>query len=438
MYFVRDPSSAPDVLRRIVTEYNSGDIETIVRAVAPSVGFDSVLSKPPPLWHDAILWRDTFYTALTANPNLPLELFIYDLPLDQATVAGLLQNPICPLLLLEDPNFLEAFSESRQTDFIRLALHNRSIPAPLLHVLTCVRDPWLALEARTHRANAEGIPGEQSSNHAPPDLAWLDETVYRLLRSEPEWVRCIPYELALHGLLRPEVAKQLENPWQDAKFRASLSELVPDALVNQCLQEAQLLSGLDRKAYNKWWAKWCQILHQIRIPPWMPFRAIYVHPEIPHYVIARRVTDGHWRPEQILAIQHPDATPGLRTLCRRNAVRQALELGYHAHESPVFYLAVRDIPTRYIPQFFSRRDIPADSIPRFMNRVRFMNLKGRWKAWLRRWKVWLRRLPFLTRLGIAFRLDDRSPDQKELRTLLLDDPNRYVRAAARKEIVWPQ
>ncbi len=50
----------------------------------------------------------------------------------------------------------------------------------------------------------------------------------------------------------------------------------------------------------------------------------------------------------------------------------------------------------------------------------------------------IKSLPFLLRLAIAFRLEDTELAHREWRTLLCNDPNRYVRAAARKEIVWPK
>jgi hypothetical protein len=33
--------------------------------------------------------------------------------------------------------------------------------------------------------------------------------------------------------------------------------------------------------------------------------------------------------------------------------------------------------------------------------------------------------------------DDADAEQQKLRMSLVDDPNRYIRAAARKEIAWP-
>jgi hypothetical protein len=139
-----------------------------------------------------------------------------------------------------------------------------------------------------------------------------------------------------------------------------------------------------------------------------------LHPEIPAWVAQEFTTD--WRPiYRIPAMLHPEASPPFVAIWRIDALHDALSgprRGYNANDCPgVFYFVLRDLPNALTGTKISINNF--NIAPGLPSRH------------------------FLVRLAVAMRLDDAVPEQRALRETLVDDPNRYVRAAARREIVWP-
>lgn len=109
---------------------------------------------------------------------------------------------------------------------------------------------------------------------------------------------------------------------------------------------------------------------------------------------------------------------------------QALKAGLIIHWrithswSGIFYLTMRCAPWELVQRMLRSRGCFPAQFGQFPDQVHMAR--------------WLTELPFLARLGCALRLKDSQPEHRELRLLLLNDTNRYVRAAARKEIAWPE
>jgi hypothetical protein len=94
---------------------------------------------------------------IAAHPNASPELLlriVNDHDYGFGYLDGIFSNPILPLLPLECPDFLSGLTPVA----IRRILSRNDTPKPLLNLLTAHPDPWIALEARTHRNFAGDMP----------------------------------------------------------------------------------------------------------------------------------------------------------------------------------------------------------------------------------------------------------------------------------------
>lgn len=400
LHRARDPHTPSDELQNIVNEYKQEEIAGII----------SRLTQHTPdgiSWHTAEdspeVWDQEFQRNVCANPNLPTDLFLSELLLTEHTVAGFLQNPVCPLLLLEYPDFVNAFGSERQLQFAAYALRQENVPRPLLQALTGISEQWLALEAQTHIGNALSASETENTERrkgTPLDLTWLDQQILERVRTEEFDIRCQLYELAWHGLIRGEVASQLENPWQDTDFHAQLRDLMRLDSVEQCVQEAKRATRLGGKAQDEWTARWKETMKS-HVREWCS--AATFHPEMPFWAVCEIKSQAKYSLSWP-AVQHPDAPPEFVAACREADFHSAISPYTMLFSPCVFYLALRDAPQNLLRK----------------------NLYGI----ARRSK----HFSFLVRLAVALRSDELDSPQQDLRLMFWNDPNYYVRAAARKEI----
>lgn len=412
----QDPNAAPNTLRQTVERDALEQALHIMHDAVEHVG--DAFSE---FFRDFQRWRRDFYAAVSAHPNLPLELFGQELPVTSLSVAGLLRNPVCPLLLFERPDFIEALSEDNRRRLTYYALQHNEIPRGLYQALMPVRDPWLALEAHTHRM--------AGTEDAVPDLAWLDARVMQQMHSEAResWrQRCLLLELGWHRLIRSTLLPSLRCQEDDNISWRGESDRIAAAFIQRaeafrwgnCLMREQWL--------NEWVLEWFEGGDRSGRGLSSVFAAVQ-HPRTPgwvHRYIASGWGEGSvvWSLHRLLTVQEATARPDLIQRFRYKALDEALccrtDLRDWWNTSPgIFYLVFRNLPTPQVRIALTRR---SDDLP-----------SGTGFA------ADIHEVSFLVRLALALRLDDTVPEQARLRQQLENDPNRYVRAAARKEIIWP-
>ncbi|MGC4043625.1 MAG: hypothetical protein QM758_07445 [Armatimonas sp.] len=195
---VYEPSSPAEVLRRVIVDETRSWFETgLVSNVIATSLFESIR-----------LWHLDFHRTVASHPNLPSELFGRDLEVNEDTVFGLLRNSALPLVLLENPDFIERLERESEDQFSQLVLQNEMAPPALLGGLKVLGDTWLTLEAQTH------IASEDPDVPVLPDFDWLDAQIISRLRGDPTSLRCLIYELVCHGLLPKEIGPV--TPWQSS------------------------------------------------------------------------------------------------------------------------------------------------------------------------------------------------------------------------------
>lgn len=416
----RNPNATGDELRGAICDEGNSWMESWRAAYRP--GELSILE-------DTDTWHQNFERTVTAHPNFPPEMLGRELEVNESTVEGLLRNPALSLILLESPGFIEALDQDNthphdpyrnQRSFVHFALQQEVIPPMVFRVLAETCDPWLTLEGRTHIASQDpDVP-------VKPDLDWLNTQVINLLRADTLFRRCLVYELAYHGLLPKDIESIL--PWRS------------ESSISTNLTPGQ--GALELVREMSWMTKWKPRERQQKLDTWIEemvyqeeiddvfthLEIVMLHPEIPGW--ARRYIYDRWvcREEEfryplqrLMVILQGKVTPTKIRQLRASAI-QATSCSWNgftnscSYCSPgIFYMTMRDLPevltgATLNPKYngFTERYSPSD----------------------------IRNTSFLVRLVVALRLEKANPKHKEWREILCSDPNRYVRAAARKEIVW--
>lgn len=411
-----DPNSTTDALRRVITDeaLTWKQAQGILQGVSE---FSSILAG-------ICLWRQDFQRAAAAHPNLPPMLFGQELDINRHTVAGLLGNPVLPLMLLEYPDFVERLGAESQGKFAQHVLLHQDVPPALLGVLAMMSDPWLALEARTHIAAAE------SDAPATAELEWLDAQIVSLLRTDTMSLRCLVHELAAHGFLSREIEPL--PPWL-ASAMSVPENIASHPTVIALLRELNSFTGQNAKERETSLLVWVEtMLTREENRAKAPFlEAALSHPGTPGWV-SKTITKGWpwgrmhcyaWSLHRLLTLRQGSATSGVITQFRNEALNEALESGNRSfgpyRSSPgIFYFVGRDLPDilqaarldsiKYT--LLGQDDLPENT----------------------------QNISFLVRLVIALRLNSATIDQQEWREILRSDPNRFVRAAACRHLVWPK
>lgn len=409
---VSNPETNPDELARVVAAQGHAWREH-------SRIHSRILSDPP---SDDGTNRDwgAFRSAVYAHPHLPPNLFAGEIPISLDTVSGLLSNPVHPRLI-EHPDFLATLSERDLLMFCGYALREPHLPSSLIQVLHRHCDPWTALEASTH---VSAIPTEEQGTK--PDLAWFDRQVIAILRQETIYRRSLLYELGWHGIVSSEI--QPLNPWEESAFRKQRSVVSPTE-VAECVRHAQAVTKQGRQGQEEWrerwvWSKTTVLGDDKDSQTTAFFQEVFEHPDTPRFV---RQYLHNWRefPSRCNLWAERSGESIWRRWCiaisRRRALREALDYRKEVYSCPgTFYLVLRDLP---VDRTGTKRTALEQANAITGN---FISVSGDYQS------------PnhFLGRLAVALHLDDADPKQRELRETLVDDPNRYVRAAARKEIAW--
>jgi hypothetical protein len=354
--------------------------------------------------------------AICAHPNLPLDVFHNGLEMNQATVGGMLSNPAFPLWLLEKPDFFETLSPGELIMFAGYALKHRELSPALLRLLTIGTTPSLALEAKTHCSALK-----EMSRPTPLTLAWLDRQIIESMREDP-YGPVLLHLLHWHGLM-PSVPA------------TALLELVDDTIsgtadgVQEWIRRARSIARYGRLFRRQWLHNWsmnnrvlssiyggCKANQDLSLKI-VNLRAILTHRRLPRSVRNDLYTTLSSRILLHLPLlEQPDVPTWFVRQSYDMARRMVLENFGQSEDGPsfygAFYLVVRDMP---------------DGI------ASVQEANPVWPVWRR-----LPDYPFPVRLAIALRLNDGEPEHCQLRSQLRDDPNVYVRAAARKEITWPE
>jgi hypothetical protein len=412
-----DPKATPDALRRVVIADRDA-LEHALHIMHDAV--EHINGDFADFFREFQRWRRHFYATVSAHPNLPLELFGQELSITPLSVAGLLRNPVCPLLLFERPDFVEALSEDNRRRLTYYALQHNEMPRGLYQALMPVRDPWLSLEAKTHR-----LAGEDT---ALPDLAWLDAQVVQQMHDEAResWrQRCLLLELGWHRLISSALLPTFRC--QEANNVSRRGET--DQIVAAFVHRAEAFRWGDCPMREQWLNEWVLELFEEGDRSGRGLSSIFAavqHPRTPgwvHRYIACGWGEGSvvWSPHRLLTVQERTVRPDLIKRFRRRAVGEALcyradPRGWWNTSPGIFYLVFRDLTTPLTGTALTTR---SDDLPHGAD---FATDIGE--------------ASFLVRLAVALRLDDTIPEQAQLRRQLGNDPNRYVRAAARKEIVW--
>jgi hypothetical protein len=259
------------------------------------------------------------------------------------------------------------------------------------------------MQARLSKANPDGIP----------DLAWLDQQVIMLLRKETDLRRSLLCELEHHDLL-PRTVHPV-NPWCEPAFQA-IRDAIPVAQVEAFVRERRTAKLWQRKDWK--WVRSDRYGEEGERAAF--FMEALAHSDLPLCVVDTLIYDVWWRSYRLTILQRSDLSPRLLQKCRQQAIEEALSYGQFPESRNTgpgtFYLVLRDLPE---PLIHLSGMVRVRNIASFFENV-------------------LRVGHFLARLAVALRLDDSDAEQKRLRMSLVDDPNRYVRAAARKEIAWPE
>jgi hypothetical protein len=254
----------------------------------------------------------------------------------------------------------------------------------------------------------------------PLDLAWLDRQVMEIMGAEPYWPALL-HVLHWHGLI-PSVAPDALPKMADDTVCAT-----PDK-VEQWVMQAQSIARDGRLWRDQWLDEWMREMRPLSVAyggrqvnnglalMLANLTALLSHPRLP--LIVRndlyRALSGRFMLHLPL-LQQSNAPTWFVRQSRYTVRRKALENFGGIVDGPgnegVFYLVLRDMP----------------------HGIEYV------KKASRPWITWglLCDHHFLARLAVALCLDDRVPEHCQLRSQLLHDPNRFVRAAAQKAVAWP-
>lgn len=409
-----DSEATADALRRVVSE--EAHTWKLAWALMCEVNESSILED---IW----LWHNKFQRVVTAHSNLPPELFGKELDVNAHTVAALLQSPVLPLILLEYPDFAEKLGKDDRYRFARFVLQHEAVPPALLGVLKTLNDPWFALEAQTH------LSAEEPDIPETPNLDWLEAQIISLLRNDTLRVRCLVYELACHGVLSNDI--EPIAPWRSPAVEAT-GELGAHPIVRGLIRELNSFTKQNPKEREISLVVWVEtLLTHERSRVKAPYlEAALSHSETPQWVDAciskgwaqSRDREYAWSPHRTLSLHHRVVTRATVTALRNEAICEALHswnspLQSHRSNPGLFYLAARNLP-----DVFSGTD-----------------LNPKYDTYQHRWSKppeHITDTSFLVRLAIAMQLDPTNRKHQAWHKQLSNDPNRYVRAAARKEIAW--
>jgi hypothetical protein len=209
----------------------------------------------------------------------------------------------------------------------------------------------------------------------------------------------------------------MTNPWQEPTFLARLAEEAGAEPLSTRLREAIAAAhhARNKAAQHKWWLTYVPDLVGNR--DYSVFhQALVVHPDTPHWLV-QATAKTEVAAFRIPTLLHPHVPARFvanhRQVVLDDVLAHLAQPGALWSDCPgSLYLVLR-----HAPEVLSEWETePAD----------------RKRSYLR---GTAERGHFLTRLAIALSLNDTDTDDQEIRKLLLDDPNRFVRAAARKEIV---
>ncbi len=369
-------------------------------------------------------WRMDFECALFAHPNLPPDLFGRKFVVNESTVSGLLRNPALPLILLECPDFIDQLSEADQSAFFRLALQNDAIPPVLLSLLKTIHSPWLALEAQTH------ISLEDPEVPVLPDMEWLDIQITKIIQNGTLARCCLIYELAYHGLLPSTI--ELSVPWSHFDVPVP-NDVASHPIVRELIEEINKLPEHGAKEREDALVVWVEnmLFYKDRNAKLPYLEAALFHPMVPPWVgkcIAKGWSQGQskrnvWSMHRLITMRQGKATDAVLTHLRETAIREALETWKELRNPTHSNLGIFYFVARGLPDLLEGGELNPKYRTLSTSETRSPDIRQR---------------SFLIRLTIALRLDDTDPEQQEWREILRNDPNRYVRAAARKEITWPE
>ncbi|MGC4043628.1 MAG: hypothetical protein QM758_07460 [Armatimonas sp.] len=434
----KNPKSTADDLRRVIANDNDLSMQ-IIKVKRRLLGDRGSFYQ---IYNNKYSWSCEFYKAVASHANFPFDLLGNEIYINAHSVSGLLQNPALPLILLECPEFLENLDRKKRTSlysgnssqFAYEVFQQAEIPLFLLQLLKNIKDPWFGLEAQTH------ITSDDFDTSTIPDINWLDAQVVDRLRSDTLQRRCLTYELAYYGILPKEI--EPVPPWRDVAASVH-EEPASDPDILEFVEETHKLARLGAEERED------TLLNRIRIElvqedlhaQALKLEAVLLHPKTAHWVrtcIAKgwphkRRYSSFWSLCRLMTILHGKPSDKVKAAFRFQAILEALKcweepLDNSERGSPgILYFMARDLPTLLEGSMLAQqyRD-PRESYICGGTPVR-MNLPES-----------LSRTSFLVRLAVALRLDDAESEQDYCREQLCNDPNRYVRAAARKEISWPK
>ncbi|MGC4043627.1 MAG: hypothetical protein QM758_07455 [Armatimonas sp.] len=418
-----DPNTTADILRYVIA--NEVDSWHRVGGVASSTDcyadYDRISQ-----------WRINLFGKLAEHTNFPPDL-IADLFESvgygcESIADGLLRNPALPLILLEYPDFLERLDQNdrrgRQKNKYMVAhrsLQSEKTPSALIAMIVKMDDPWISLEAQTH------INAEDSAVTGYPDIEWLDTQIIHILRSDTISERWRVHELGRQGLISQTIEPTV--PWKGFNDSGEVvgGEVPTHPIVIEFLEEIDRLT--DKEPEEREW-----YLHNLLLRFFQPemfskvayLEAALFHPTAPEWVDTCIATG--WRYgtgdhtvalHRLMTIKQGKATAAVKARHRFDAIGEIALCwwGTRGSSAGIFYLMMRALPEVLLE---------ARSNPKY-------GLSVFKKEPLEH----IESTAFLVRLAVALRLDDADPEHDEWREILCNDPNRYVRAAARREIAWP-
>lgn len=335
--------------------------------------------------------REAIVDAASRHPNLPRDTLQYFL---NSGKGELLENPTVLRWIEEDPQVLNLFHAS----FIR----HRNVPPTLLHFHMQNEDPWLAWEAETHTTVAVGTP---------ICLEDVDTKVIALLPQQ-EWSDLGPlYELREYGLLSrtiplPEVGS---NP-QFQKFATSVSPKAISYLLGRANGKRRFLKYLLKRHHQ---FKGLEGASEFELT-----YALIQHAEIPDVFLAY-LAECEFPFVRLAVYEHPRTDQAIRECCRTTALRHAVDRRFSAYTQSPRARAPGQCPGDYLILRHSPATGDVNLTPALWRTI------GRNVV----------QLGFLDRLIVALWLPANcmTPWAMDLRETLRQDPNIYVRAAARGE-----
>jgi hypothetical protein len=347
--------------------------------------------------------------AISAHPNTPPDtLFQLLNQLPEPTATGLFQNPILPLLPLECPDFFSRL----QVEVIACLLQRPDLPEIVAQQFISHEDPLLAWEARTHIAlSGEVQPGEDWN-------AELTKAVKQAITEETDWeARCL-YMLMAHFRLGPdwlpnllsEINARVGDPLESEAFQDFMVSLpsVPSHILkearnavlgNQSIVSAPLVDewilGYDKREANK----------GIRFEAlcWSLIR----QKDSPAEVLTE-CAPWHGYDYSLACLGHPNTSPMVLNECRQCAESPLARLTKYQGFMLMLNVRWHERIARYLHARYSKQ---------FSEAIQWEYLYN---------TDFLARLAYLER----FRKTWNPKHHRRVRELR-NDPNRYVRAAAR-------